>query len=424
MKKNIYALVDCDNFYVSCERIFRPDLENKPVAVLSNNDGCIVARSNEVKSLGIKMGTPYFKIMDTIVENDIQIFSSNYALYSDISNRIVSTLKEFSPNIEIYSIDEAFIQLLLPEDKCLKYGKRVRERILQNIGVPTTIGIAYTKTLTKIASKIAKKDPQYGGVLSLLDIEKNDKYLEKVNVEDIWGVGRKYSKKLQSINIYTAKELKYANQKRIRKTMTVNGLRTVLELNNTECISIDMTPSTKKSIVDSKSFGESTESLTDVKQALAINVARAGEKLRKQNTVTSFLTVFILTNPFKTPYYSKSIGIKLPYPLSDTSSLIKYTFIGLEKIFKKGYRYKKSGVILTDIHPSKNVQFNFQVEEHLKHLNKYENISSSIDLINQKWGRDTIKIASMGINSNTIMKQERKSPRYTTSWEEMLNVKI
>lgn len=422
--RKIYALVDCDNFYVSCERIFRPDLNNKPVVVLSNNDGCIIARSNEVKQLGIQMGTPYFKIIDIIEKNDIQIFSSNYALYSDISNRITTILSEFSPNVEIYSIDEAFIQLSIPMDKCLDYGIMLRNRILQNIGIPTTIGIGYTKTLTKIASKIAKKDKSYSGVLSLLDISRNDEYLQRVEVGDIWGVGRKYSKKLQNINIFNARDLKYADRRVIRQLMTVSGLRTLLELNNIESIFLDVDQKPKKSIVDSKSFGKLTDSLIDVKQALAIDVARAGEKLRKQNGGTSFIAVFIRTDPFKTPYYSKSIGIKLPYPISDTPTLIKYATIGLEKIFIEGYKYKKTGVMFSEISQYGDVQFNFLVKEYLSHTKKYINITESIDKINRKWGRDTIKVASMGVRNNLKMRQERKSPRYTTNWEEILSVHL
>lgn len=206
--RNIYALVDCDNFYVSCERVFRPDLIGKPVVVLSNNDGCIVSRSNEAKKLGIQMGIPYFKAEEVIKENRVVVFSSNYSLYADISKRVVETLKMFSPNIEIYSIDEAFLTLNLIHSNFTKYGKEIRERILEDVGIPTTIGIAYTKTLSKIATKIGKKNVEYGGVLSLLDEKNNDRYLKMVDVEDIWGVGRQYSKWLRSIGITNAKDLK------------------------------------------------------------------------------------------------------------------------------------------------------------------------------------------------------------------------
>lgn len=424
MRKNIYVLIDCDNFYVSCERIFRPDLRNKPVLVLSNNDGCAISRSNEVKQLGIKMGTPYFKIKEIAKENDIHVFSSNYSLYADISRRIVKVLERFSKDIEVYSIDESFLKLSMDEEKCKKHGIKIRETILREVGIPTTLGVAYTKTLTKVAAKIAKKDYQYNGVLSLLNTEKNDEYLERIEVDDIWGVGRQDSKLLKSMSIYTAKDLKYADKKVIRKKMTVNGYRTVMELNNIECIPFQENPPTKKSIVNSRSFGQLTSSLCDIKEALAMNVTRAGEKLRKENCVTSFITVFVTTSPFRKPYYSNSIGVKLPYPVSDSSTLIKYAFFGLEKIFKKGYLYKKAGVIFTEIFPENNVQLNFAADSFLKHVEKNEKIMESVDCINNKWGKDTVKIASLGTKNKLKMKQCKKSPRYTSSWEELLVVKV
>jgi DNA polymerase V len=421
---NIYALIDCDNFYVSCERIFRPDLRFKPVAVLSNNDGCIISRSNEVKQLGISMGTPYFEIAKFAKENDIHIFSSNYALYSDISSRIVRTLEKFSPNIEVYSIDESFLRLNIDESKSVEYGTKIRETILKEIGVPTTVGIAYTKTLTKVASKVAKRDPRYKGVLSLLDIQNNDKYLEMVDVGDVWGVGRRYSEWLIRNGIDNAKNLKYADRKAIRKRMTVLGLRTVMELNNVECIPLEEVPSTKKSIVSSKSFGQTTKLLSDVKKELARDVTRAGEKLREEGCMAGYITVFILTSRFKKPYYSNSIGVKLPYPVSDSSTLIKYSLFGLQKIFKKGYEYKKTGVMLTDISPTKDIQLNFAVDRYLSNTKQKSKIMNSIDHINSKWGRDTVRVASMGLEKKSLMTQNRKSPRYTTSWEELLTVSI
>lgn len=424
MKKNIYALIDCDNFYVSCERIFRPDLRNKPVVVLSNNDGCIISRSNEAKALGIQMGTPYFKIQDEIEDNDVEVFSSNYSLYGDISSRINRILEEYTPNIEIYSIDEAFITLSLPKEKCTNYCREIRKRILEGIGVPVTIGIAYTKTLTKVASKIGKKRGEYNGVLSLLDIKNNDRYLKMVEVEDIWGVGRQYSRWLHSVGIDTAKNLKYADRNRIRSKMTVQGYRTVLELNNVECISLDQIPSIKKNIVSSKAFGKLTKSLDEIKKSLTIDVTRAGEKLRNQNCITGMLTVFLTTDPFKSNRYSKSVGIKLPFPISDTATLTKYAIRGLEKIFIKGLEYKKTGVLLTDIRPIENVQLDLISPYFIYHHKKTDKIMKAIDEVNREWGMDTVRVASMGIDNELKMKQERKSPRYTTRWEELLIAKV
>lgn len=423
MKKDIYALVDCDNFYVSCERLFRPELQNKPVLVLSNNDGCIVSRSNEVKKLGTQMGTPYFKAYDLIKQHNISVFSSNYTLYADISNRIVKTLKKFSPNIEVYSIDEAFLTLKLSHSNYTEYGKDMRERILHDVGIPTTIGIAYSKTLCKVATKIAKKNPQYEGVLSLLDIEGNDKYLEMVEVDDIWGVGRKYSVWLKSIGINSAKQLKYANRNTIRGKMTVQGLRTVLELNNIPCIPLETHTPDKKSITSSKSFGKKTDSLEDIQKALSIDVARAGEKLRSQNTVAGEISIFILTDPFKSEHYSNMIKIKLPYKTSDSCVLIKYAMKGLKSIFKEGYIYKKCGAILTDISPKDDLQLNLFTFSS-GNTEKKETIMKTIDMINKKWGRDTIKIGSMGVENTLMMKQTMKSPRYTTDWEELLIARL
>lgn len=419
MKKNIYAIIDCDNFYVSCERLFRPDLNNKPVVVLSNNDGCVVSRSNEVKALGIEMGTPCFKISHIIEKHNIAVFSSNYPLYADISNRIMKSIEIFSPIIEIYSIDEAFLKLSMPIEKCTNYARDIRRHILENIGIPTTIGVAYTKTLTKVASKIAKKDKQYKGVLSLLNTQKNDKYLDMLKVQDIWGVGRQYSKWLNSKGIYTAKELKYANKKVVKKKMTIQGVRTVLELNNTECIPLDRKSLVKKSITSSKSFGKLTDSLEEVKQALAIDTTRACEKLRQQNSLTNTITVFLTTHPFKKPFYSNSKTVRLPNPVSDTSTLIKYSFTALEDIFKIGYKYKKTGVFFTNILASNNIQLDLYNPNYLKNLHKRENIMKAADKLNSTWGRDTVRVASMPKENRLKLKQENRSPRYTTNWNEL-----
>ena len=424
MKRNIYALIDCDNFYVSCERIFRPDLIGKPVIVLSNNDGCIVSRSNEAKKLGIPMGLPYFKAEQIIKENGVSVFSSNYSLYSDISSRIVEILKMFSPNIEVYSIDEAFITLNLTNSNFTKYGKEIRERILKDVGIPTTVGIAYTKTLTKIATKIGKKNIEYGGVLSLLNEKDDDMYLEMVDVEDIWGVGRQYSKWLREMGIDNAKDLKYANRQVIRHHMTVQGLRTVLELNGIDCIPLDSRRVLKKSITSSKSFGIKTDSLEDIKKALAIDVARAGEKLREQNCVTGMVNVFLLSNPFKIPFYSNMVSIKLPFMVSDTPNLIKYSLIGLERIFKRGYIYKKCGVVLSDISTVNDVQLDLFNSSFINDFNIKNKAMITMDRINRKWGRDTIKIGSMGIENTLKMKQDMISNRYTTDWNNLLVVNI
>ena len=352
----VYALVDCNNFYASCERVFRPDLRGKPIVVLSNNDGNIIARSKEAKALGIAMGEPYFKAKPLLKKYNVQVFSSNYTLYGDMSRRVMDVLQQVEPDLEIYSIDEAFISL--PGGKCfnrIRRGRYIRAVVQQYTGIPVSIGFASTKTLAKLANRIAKKESLHKGVFDLTDHDDIDKLLATIKVEDIWGIGRQHTKKLNTQKIVTARDLKYADDGWIRKHLTVTGLRTVWELRGIPCVSLDKAPAPKKGIITSKSFGRPVTSIKELSEAVTTYISRAAEKLRSQHSIASSVSVFIATNRFKPekPQYSNSLMLSLPGPTSSTPILIRQALRCLRKIYKPGYEYKKAGVMLTEIIPGK-----------------------------------------------------------------------
>ena len=345
----VVALVDANNFYCSCERAFNAALHSKAVLVLSNNDGCVVARSNEVKALGIKMGQPVFECQELIEQHHIQVFSSNYPLYADVSNRIMNVLATFSPHTEVYSIDEAWIDLShIPLTSLSDYGREIRETVWRFTGIPVSLGIATTKTLSKVATEIVKQQPLSHGVLSLVHSshEELDELLEKLSVEDVWGIGSRYSRLLQSRDIFTAKDLKYANQRWIRKRLTVVGERTVLELRGVACIPLETQAKPKKGIMTAKSFGKSVESEEELLEAISTYTARAAEKLRKQESAASSISVFLHTNAFKkdAPQYGNSLSRVLPFPTSFTPDFLTAAREMIHSIYRKGYAYKKAGV--------------------------------------------------------------------------------
>ncbi len=413
------ALVDCNNFYASCERVFNPKLVGKPIVVLSNNDGMIIARSQEAKDLGIAMGEPLFKIKDKILKHNVAVFSSNYALYGDMSERVMTILENFSPEVEIYSIDEAFLNLKGFERYDLtKYGKQIRDTIRQWIGLPVSVGIAETKTLAKLANRLAKKSKKADGVLNLYKSKFVEQALKATDVEDVWGIGRQYSKLLKNLGINTAYELSLANDNWVKKKMTVMGLRTVMELRGTKCIELENTIPAKKAIVSSRSFGTLTDSYEDVKEAVANYVTRAAEKLRNQKSAANVLSVFLRTNPFKTelPQYHNGVMIELPLPTDSTSELLVYAHQGLKQIFKENYKYQKAGVMLTGIIPYDRAQYAMFDSVN---RNKMKKITDLIDKINEVYGRDTVFYASLGIKRTWQMKREMKSPHYTTNWKEL-----
>ena len=428
--KNVFALIDCNNFYASCERIFNPLLENKPVIVLSNNDGCCVARSNEAKKLGIKMGEPFFKIKDLVEKNKINVFSSNYELYGDISNRVVNTLFTFSPDVEVYSIDEAFVNLKnLAAKDYTNTGKQIREKILSWTGIPVSVGISPTKTLSKVANEFVKKNKSLNGVLSLIDYseEEIDNLLRELEVSDIWGIGRQYSKKLREDGINTAYDFKYSNPKYIQKIMTIGGIKTQQELKGISCIPIEYEIPDKKGICSSRSFGKNVTTFNELKEAISTYTTTASEKLRLQNSKCFRITVFIRTNPFRIndKQYSNSCSYNFQEATQYTPDLIKAGISLLNKIYKPGYYYQKAGILLTEIIPQGKDQESLFNLDHLQYKNpKKDLVIQKVDEINSLFGNNTLIFGSSGIKKEWKIKSEKRSDRYTTCFKEILTIKI
>src|SRR6266536_3480594 len=427
MRKKLFALIDCNNFYVSCGRVFNASIQNKPVIVLSNNDSCVVARSTEVKKLGVKMGQPVFQIAELIKEHNIQVFSSNYSLYADLSARVMKVLSQFSPALETYSIDEAFLDLTsLSIDNLTEFGRTIQDRVLQRIGIPVSVGIAPTKCLTKIANEIVKQDVQYHGVLDLstLSDQEVDACLATVAIEDVWGIGHKYAHFLSNHGILTAKDLKYADEKWIRRYLTVTGERIVLELRGISCIPLAKEQPPKQQILSSKTFGREITSCEEMREALANYVARAAEKLREQHSLASSLTVFLRTSSFKTnsEQYANSFTLTLPYPTAFTPELIKYALQGLKAIYREGYRYYKAGVSFTKITPEEALQPDLFGEFSLYEHYRQARLMAVVDAINRIYGKDTLILAIQGMTRSWKMKQLKLSSRFTTQWSEILTI--
>ena len=400
------ALIDCNSFYVSCERLFNPKIRRLPVVVLSNNDGCIISRSNEAKALGIKMGEPYFKARNIIIKNNVQVFSSNYSLYGDISRRVMRTLKRFNSKIEVYSIDEAFLDLSNFSDKEVKdVGKEIRNTVLQWTGIPTSIGIAETKTLSKVANHIAKK--QKSGVVSLINIKDLDPILEKVEVRDIWGVGKQLSKFYIKNGIYNAKQLKNASNTWIKKTKNVLSSRTAMELRGVPCIEIETKQAKRKSCCVSRSFGKKVEKLRELKESVTSYCLNAAEKIRSESLVCKSITVFIRTSPFQNKgiFYSNSKTIDFPIATNNSIEIVKNALTGLDLIYKDGFKYQKAGIILSGLSDSEkgNSLFKSTKDERIK------NLMQSIDNTNYRYGRSTISLASAGINKKWSMRRQYSS---------------
>lgn len=418
------AIVDCNNFYASCERVFNPKLESQPIVVLSNNDGMVIARSNEAKALGIGMGVPLFKIKEIVEKHNVKVFSSNYTLYGDMSHRVMTALEQFSPDVEIYSIDEAFLNLDGIESGNLpEYANKIRQTIKQWTGIPVSIGIASTKTLAKLANRYAKKHPENQGVLNIYKEPQDiiNSYLEQTDVKDLWGVGRQYSKLLYSNGIYNALQLSQADDKWIKKKMTVMGLRTALELRGMPCIDYEYTPPAKKSIVSSRSFGKSVETIEEIKESIAYFTSIATGKLRQQKSAANLLSVFLRTNPFKdTAQYHNGVLITLPVPSNITSELIEYAMKGVDQIYKPGFLYYKVGVMLSDITQAGSTQLSiFDRSDRIK----ITKVTDVVDLINMQLGSSTIFYARQGIKREWKTKAEKKSRRFTTDWNELPEVK-
>ena len=422
-KKRIFALADCNSFYASCERVFNPKLNNRPVVVLSNNDGCIVARTNEAKELGIKMGEPLFKAKKIIEKYNVKVFSSNYALYGSMSNRVMKILEQSFPNIEIYSIDVAFMEIsdLKKIYDYSEYAKKIREIILKWTGIPVSIGIGETKTLAKIANQIAKDNPKINGVFDITKIKNKEKILKKIKVGKIWGIGNKLSKFLIKNNIYNAYEFIKQDNRWVRKNMNVLGLKTKMELNGISCYELENSFKQRKSCCVSRSFGKKITSLKNMREAVSTYISRAAEKIRNEKLVSNNINLYIRTSPFKKvakEYYSNSVSIPLNFPTNNTIILNKATLLGLNKIFKKGYLYQKAGVILSGLE-NENSDLNLFEEDD----KKKEFLMNAFDFINQKYGNNSVRIASEGIEKKWLMKRSKCSSNFTTNLKDLLVVK-
>ena len=419
LKKSI-ALVDCNNFYASCERIFNPKLIGKPIVVLSNNDGCIITRSSEAKKLGIKMGQPYFKVRKIIEKNKVKVFSSNYSLYGDISQRVMETLSHFVKEIEIYSIDEAFLNLNGFENYEIdKYCRHIRNKIKQWIGIPVSIGVGSTKTLSKIANNLAKKNNIYRGVCILKNWFEIKEALKLTPIEDVWGIGRKNSAFLRKYRINTASDFVQVDKGWIKKNMGIIGEKTYLELLGISCLNIELIPSNKKSCCVSRSFSSPMEKIKDLEEAVSFYASRVSEKIREENLVADSMSVFVLTNHFnrREKQYSNSIKLQLPFPTSNSIKIVKKALEGVRKIYRSNYRYKKAGVILYGLSKHSVTKGLLDYDRKVS-----DRMMKTIDSINDRYGSSTLKIASEGIEKVWKMKRENVSQSYTTRFDELVVV--
>jgi len=420
--KQVFSLIDCNSFYASCERIFNPKLLKKPVVVLSNNDGCIIARSDEAKELGIKMGEPFFKAKNVIVKNKVNVFSSNYSLYGDISNRVMEVLSKLSPEIEIYSIDEAFLNLNgFDKNKLQNYCVDISNTIRQWIGIPVSVGVGCTKTLAKAANRIAKKNKRKKGVCILLDENEIEKELAVLDISDVWGIGKKLSSFLKKNHIHYAIDFIQKERRWIRQHLGVVGERIAMELLGLSCLELEMIPNTKKNCCVSRSFGYPIETFEDLSESVANYATRAAEKLRDDNLVTNVMSLFLLTNHFnkKDLQYSNSIKIQIDYPTNDTITIVKKALQGLKKIYRPGYKYKKAGVIMLNLSKATNINGLFEFNK-----KKSSSLMKSFDSINLRYGNSTIHTAAEGADKRWSMQRQKISPCYTTRFSELLKVSI
>ncbi|RME88768.1 MAG: Y-family DNA polymerase [Planctomycetota bacterium] len=441
----MFGLVDCNNFYVSCERVFQPWLKNRPVVVLSNNDGCVVARSQEVKDLGIPMGVPFFKIKDIVNKYNIHYFSSNYTLYADMSSRVMEILKEMAPKVEVYSIDEAFLDLRgIPEHKLLEFGCQLKRRIWQWTGIPVSIGFGPTKTLAKVATHFAKKRQSCcqdqglekvgreaceaaNSVYLLCDLRKIRNCLENLKIGDIWGIGRQYERKLQARGIHNAWQFREAPSGWIKKEFTVMGLRTQLELRGIPCYEVEIMPPSPKSIISSRSFGKGVTAKRELEEAMVQYLSVASQKLRRKEHLAKYLTIFLASTTFeKGGFRSWSTTHILYQPTASIVELVKEGKKALGEIYRPYETYRKVGVVLTGLVPEKGLQRNLWEEAYSQKRDK--KLMKVLDKINERWGKNTLYLASSGLGGKGAslpwqMRRSHLSPRYTTSWKELLAVK-
>lgn len=424
----MYALVDCNNFYVSCERFFNPSLSGKPVVVLSNNDGCFIARSNEAKALGLPMGGPAFKFKEILKRHQVKVYSANFSLYGDMSSRVMTTLADLAPEIEIYSIDEAFLDITgFRRFGYQEYGAMIRKTVTKHTGIPVCIGMGPTKTLAKAANRLAKKEPRYNGVCLLSDEQEIQAALASLKVEDIWGIGRQWSSLLQARNIKTALDFSRASSTWIRQHLHITGARIQEELNGHSCLPLEQVRPPKQSICTSRSFGRSVIEFEELQQAVATFAGKCATKLRKEGSVASTLTVFICTSPFNEPArkYWGTRTVALSQPSQDTIDIIRAANMALSVIFKEGYEYKKAGVIVGGISSETSAEMAlslFPDEKAIARDERQQKLMQVMDKINRRYGNGTIH---SGAENSEAWKpnQVNLSPHYTTKWGEIMEVK-
>ena len=420
----MFALADCNNFFASCERVFRPDLQGKPVIVLSNNDGCAIARSNEAKALGIKMGAPYFKIRHLVEKHDIAVFSGNMALYGEISHRVRLVLEEFAPAVQVYSIEEAFLDLRgIGNVDFDMYAKEISSRCRKMTAIPVSVGIAPTKTLAKIASKLCKQYPKLNGGCYMHRPQDIRKVLEKYPIEDVWGIGRKSAAKLHARYVRTAYDFIQLPEKAVNAMMGVTGVRTWKELQGIPCIEFEDGFEAKQSICVSRSFSTEIYDMKELQEQIANFASTVAEKLRKQHSVTSEITIFAYTNRFKEnlPQTHSSSPVTFTTPTAEQRTIVASAVHATCDLFKKGYGYKKAGVIATGIMDrSESVQSMFEDTEAME---KEHRITSALDVINSTFGEGTVRLAVQG-SGRIRSTRENQSPHYTTRWSDLPKVSV
>jgi len=420
----LFALVDVNNFYVSCERVFAPKLEDVPMVVLSNNDGCAVARSAEVKALGVKMGTPWFQMKDLAQQHGIQAYSSNYTLYGDMSGRVVEVLRKFTPNLEVYSIDESFLQIetvLKQYADPTSLGQIMKQDVKDTTGLPVCVGIGASKTLAKLANHLAKKNPQFAGVCDISSMPKAMLYqwMAETAVGEVWGIGGKTAKKLKELKINSIFDLVQISPQAMRQQFGVVIERICYELRGVSCLQLEEVAPAKQQIISSRSFGKPVTSLEGLSESVATHAARGAEKLRSQKSVTGALTIFVQTNPHKPfePQHHQSITVVLSDPSDNTLTLTSAALKGLKQIYKAGFKYKKAGVILNLLADKPTMQQSLFDDMEVK--GKSAGLMKAMDSINSRFGNAAIKTAAAGTKQDWQMRSNNRSPNYTTQWDEL-----
>ena len=419
----MFALVDCNNFYASCERVFNPKLDKKPIVILSNNDGCVISRSNEAKAIGIPMGAPAFKYDSLFKKNNVHVFSSNFPLYGDMSSRVMNILSAYTPNIEIYSIDEAFLEFTGFDNYDLEeYGKEMRKKILKWTGIPVSIGFAPTKALAKVANRISKKfDKKTKGVYAIDSEGKREKALKWLKIEDVWGIGYKHAARLKSYKINRAYDFIKLPDEWVRKQMSVVGLRLKKELEGESVLSLEEKRSPKKAIATTRSFEKNLTCFEDLKERISTFSICCSEKLRSQKSNCNSIYVFVKSNRHQKnkSQYRNGIVMTLPYGSNSSITISKYAVEGLKKIYKKGIEYKKAGVVVLGLVPNSKMQLNIFEKENPKH----QILMKTLDFITKKEGSNKIKLASQDLKKIWKMKQTKLSSRYTTELKEIIALK-